>query len=51
MIRKTQDTEADAKAVVDRGESVALMKPLLIAESSSRRTALTDLAVDLAGGV
>jgi Fic family protein len=49
MARKAGDQEADAKAVVDRGESVALMEPLLITESSIHRTGLTDLAVDLAG--
>jgi Fic family protein len=33
----------------DAGESVGLMEPLLIGESSPRRGALTDLAVELAG--
>ena len=33
----------------DRGESVGLMEPLLVSESSPHRTALTDLAVELAG--
>ena len=32
----------------DRGETVGLMEPLLIGESCRHRTALTDLAVDLA---
>jgi len=49
------DHEADIKTVIstlsdeaDRGESVNLMEPLLIAESSKYRTGLTDLAVELA---
>ena len=33
----------------DRGESVGLMEPMLVSESSPHRTPLTDLAVDLAG--
>lgn len=32
----------------DRGESIGLMEPLLITESSRHRTVLTDLAVELA---
>lgn len=39
--------EADIKAA-DRAESVSLMEPLLIAESSRHRTNLTDLALELA---
>jgi hypothetical protein len=34
-------------AIPDRGESPALIEPLLVRESSPRRTALTDLAVEL----
>ncbi|MDD9993401.1 MAG: Fic family protein [Rhodospirillales bacterium] len=33
----------------DRGESVALMEPLVVGEGSPHRTGLTDLAVELAG--
>ena len=43
--------EADKKQdipVVDRGESVGLIEPLLVGESSKHRTALTDLALELA---
>ncbi len=40
--------EADIKAVKDRGETVSLMEPLLIAEGSKHRSALTDLALELA---
>ena len=37
-----------AISAADRGESVGLMEPLLVSESSRHRTALTDVAVDLA---
>lgn len=40
--------KADIPAVLDRGEPVALMEPMLIRETSRHRGALTDLAVDLA---
>ena len=33
----------------DRGESVALMEPMVVGEGSPHRTGLTDLAVELAG--
>ena len=39
---------ADIRAVADRGESVRLMEPMLIAEGAPHRGALTDLALDLA---
>jgi Fic family protein len=42
------DKKEDTEEVVDRGETVGLMEPLLIEESSGRRGDLTDLAVDLA---
>ena len=45
------DMERDAKPAIsaaDRGESVGLMEPLLVSESSRHRTALTDVAVELA---
>jgi len=45
------DTNADILAATDakdRGESAGLMEPLLVSESSTHRTALTDLAVELA---
>jgi Fic family protein len=41
-------TEADIKAVQDRGENIALMEPLLVGESSRHRSELTDLALELA---
>ncbi len=51
------ESEPDKKAVIkaavegrneDRGETVGLMEPLAVSESSKYRTALTDLAVELA---
>jgi Fic family protein len=42
------DVKADIKAAEDRGENLALMEPLLLAEGSRRRPELTDLALDLA---
>ena len=38
----------DIKAAKDRGESTALMEPLLIGETSRHRGALTELAIELA---
>jgi Fic family protein len=49
MMKKSADIKEDIQAVVDRGESVTQMEPLLISESSPHRGALTDLAIDLAG--
>ena len=45
------DIEKDMKvdiSMADRGESVDLMEPLLVSESSRHRAALTDLVVELA---
>jgi Fic family protein len=42
------EIEADILAVMDRGEALALMEPLLIAEGSPHRGALTDLAFEVA---
>ncbi|WP_282610842.1 Fic family protein [Pelagibius sp. Alg239-R121] len=42
------DTAETNGSVEDLGESVALMEPLLIGESTRQRAALTDLVVDLA---
>jgi Fic family protein len=47
MIKKA-DIEADLRPAEDRGEPVSLMEPLLISEGSRHRSALTDLALDLA---
>ena len=53
MTREEPDIKADIKPATkaaqdDRGESIGLMEPLLIGESSRHRTALTDLALELA---
>jgi hypothetical protein len=45
---KADKNPAKDKAPADRGESIGLMEPLLISESSKHRTARTDLAVELA---
>jgi len=46
---KTQaDIKSDITAAKDRGESVSLMEPLLIGDSSRHRPGLTDLALELA---
>ncbi len=42
------DMKADILAATDRGESVFLMEPLLIGETSRLRGKLTDMAVQLA---
>ena len=42
-----KEKEAAIEVVHDRGEVVAAMEPLRLAESSSERAALTDLALDL----
>ncbi len=48
MSNKKPVNKADIKAVNDRGESIGLMEPMLIGESSKHRATLTDLAVELA---
>jgi len=40
--------EADIEVIKDGGESIDLMEPLVIGESSRHRAALTDLALELA---
>jgi len=42
------DIKPDMMKAVDRGESVALMEPMLVAESSRLRPVLADLALELA---
>ena len=49
MTNRPEDIKGDIQPVVDRGEDVSQMAPLLIAEDSRHRGALTDLAIDLAG--
>jgi len=50
MSKKNADTKADVEADIgeDRGEAIGLMEPMMIAEETPQRTALTDLAIDLA---
>ena len=48
MQSKPADKEADILALADRGESVALMEPLLMPQESRHRGLATDLAVELA---
>jgi Fic family protein len=48
MSNPYEDLEADIKADLDRGESVALMEPLRIGETSRHRGPVTDLALELA---
>ena len=40
--------KADNFTVLDQGETIGLMEPMLVGGSSRHRTALTDLAVELA---
>jgi len=42
------DIKPDIRAAVDRNETVSLMEPLLIGETSRHRAALIDLALELA---
>src|SRR4030088_1766476 len=48
MVDREPDIKADIKPAKDRGESIGLMEPLLIGESSKHRAGLTDLALELA---
>src|SRR5229473_7028735 len=48
MANKEADIKSDIKAAEDRGETVSLMEPLLIGDSSRHRADLTDLALELA---
>lgn len=48
MMEDKADIEADMAAPSDRGEAIDLMEQMLVGESSPRRTAVTDLAIELA---
>jgi Fic family protein len=48
MIDAEEDIKEDISPAPDRQETIGLMEPLLIGESSRHRGALTDLAVELA---
>ncbi len=47
MSKFESDMKADISSVLDRREDLALMEPLLIAEGSRHRLALTDLALEV----
>jgi len=49
MLKYEADIKADGNPVADRGESLAMMEPLLIGSESRHRAELGDLAVELAG--
>jgi len=46
--KKADKTRARKPDAEDRGESISLMEPLLVGESSKRRAALNDLTLELA---
>src|SRR5437773_799530 len=48
MAEHEPDTKEDIRLAQDRGESIGLMEPLLIAEGSKARAELTDLVLELA---
>src|SRR3989442_1667610 len=48
MAKPKSDIKQDIEAAKDRGETTALMEPLLIRETARHRAGLTDLAFDLA---
>jgi len=48
MTSDKPNTKADIKEGIDRAETVGLMEPMLIGESSAMRTEIADLALELA---
>ena len=48
MLNSEADMKADLKKDFDRNETIGLMEPMLIGESSAKRTELADLALELA---
>ncbi len=48
MTELEEDIGSDITRVEDRGEAVSLMEPLILSEASRHRSALTDLALELA---
>jgi len=48
MTENAAEVEPDTYSVEDRGEATGSMEPMLLSEGSPHRTALTDLAVELA---
>src|ERR1700730_12137232 len=49
MKAKAEAMKTDNFAAADRGQSIALMEPMLLSEDSRHRGLLTDLAIELAG--
>jgi len=47
MTPQKETTKPDIEEAPDRGETIGLMEPMLIGESSMRRGEITDLALDL----
>jgi Fic family protein len=48
MEEKKPDRKADVEAVIDRGEQIALMEPLIVTADSRFAIELSDLAIELA---
>src|ERR1700686_915193 len=48
MKQKQPNMEPDIKSAEDLGETISLMEPLLVGETSPHRPGLTDLALELA---
>eukprot|EP01036_Dinobryon_divergens_P036044 gene36044-46836_t len=48
MPNEEPDIQADINKDTDRGETTGLMEPMLVGESSAKRTELADLALELA---
>lgn len=48
MTSEIEDIKPDISEAEDRGETIGLMEPMIVGESSSKRGRLADLAVDLA---
>jgi hypothetical protein len=48
MAQEQPDFKPAKKAAKDEGETISLMEPLLIGETSPHRPGLTDLALELA---
>jgi hypothetical protein len=48
MNKKDKDIQPDISAAIDRGDVIGLMEPMLVSESSRDKSALADLALELA---
>ena len=47
-MKQDMDKEPDILPATDQGESVGLMEPMIVSESSKHREELSDLALELA---